>query len=388
MELRPGYKQTEIGVVPEVWDAVPFDAVFRRINAKNHQIQTTEYQETGAFPVIDQGQMNVVGYTDRTDKVFRVPKSGIIVFGDHTCIVKFVDHDFVVGADGTQILVAKSGHDTAFHAYALMHRGVEATGYNRHFKFLKERIFQAPSLPEQRAIAEALSDVDGLLDGLDRLITKKRDLKQGAMQRLLTGQTRLHGLSGEWGVKRLGSVLQFQVGFPFSSVFFNEKEQGIRLVKNRDLKTDDQVFHYSGEYDPQFLVRDGDLLVGMDGEFLPCLWSKGPALLNQRVGRVRPLSGLHQTFAFYCLIEPLKTIELETASTTVKHLSHGDIDRIERPLPSYDEQRAIAEVLSDMYAGIAALEQRHEKTRALKQAMMQELLTGKTRLVTPEAAHA
>src|SRR5712691_333034 len=187
------------------------------------------------------------------------------------------------------------------------------------------------------------------------------------MQQLLTGQKRLPRFQGEWEVKRLGTLLRFQVGFPFSSEFFNEKGEGVRLVKNRDLKSDDQVIHYNGKYDDAYVVRDGDVLVGMDGEFIPCLWRKGFALLNQRVGRIVPNPGLHAAFAYYHLIEPLKKIEIATSSTTVKHLSHGDIEDIECPMPEFDEQTAIAEVLSDMDAELAALEQRRDKTRALKQ---------------------
>jgi type I restriction enzyme S subunit len=238
-----------------------------------------------------------------------------------------------------------------------------------------------PPLREQHAIASALSDVDALLAGLDRLIAKKRDLKQAGMQQLLTGQTRLPGFHGDWEVRRLGDVLRFQVGFPFSSAFFSEPEQGLRLVKNRDLKTDDQIFYYTGKYDAAYLVANDDVLVGMDGDFLPCRWCKGPALLNQRVGRVMPRSGLDRSFAYYLLIEPLKKIEAATSSTTVKHLSHGDIEDIETPLPEVGEQTAIATVLYDMDAELSALEARRYKTRALKQAMMQELLTGRTRLI-------
>ncbi len=219
-----------------------------------------------------------------------------------------------------------------------------------------------------------------MIAGLEKLIAKKRDIKQAAMQQLLTGQTRLPGFSGKWEVKRLGEVLRFQVGFPFSSAYFNEKGQGIRLVKNRDLKSEDQVFHYTGRYDDAFVVRDGDILVGMDGDFLPCRWKKGPALLNQRVGRIVPSPGLDKDFSYYYLLGPLKEIESATAATTVKHLSHGDIEGIEKPLPSEAEQSAIAIALSDMDAELAQLEKRRDKARAIKQGMMQELLTGRTRL--------
>jgi type I restriction enzyme S subunit len=119
----------------------------------------------------------------------------------------------------------------------------------------------------------------------------------------------------------------------------------------------------------------------MDGDFLPCRWNKGFALLNQRVGRILPNAGLQGAFAYYHLIKPLKKIEIVTSSTTVKHLSHGDIEDIECRMPELAEQTAIAEVLSDMDAELVALEQRRAKTRALKQGMMQELLTGRIRLV-------
>ncbi len=103
--------------------------------------------------------------------------------------------------------------------------------------------------------------------------------------------------------------------------------------------------------------------------------------MNQRVGRIVPLDGIDSEFAFYFLIEPLKEIEFATSSTTVKHLSHDDVENIEKPLPIYAEQRAISGILSDMDAEIAALDEKLGKARAIKQGMMQELLTGRIRLV-------
>ena len=90
--------------------------------------------------------------------------------------------------------------------------------------------FPCPPLPEQQAIAAALSDADGVVAGLERVIAKKRLIKQGAMQDLLTARRRLPAFSGEWEVKRLGSVLKMQVGFPFSSAFFSTRETGPRAV--------------------------------------------------------------------------------------------------------------------------------------------------------------
>ena len=133
-----------------------------------------------------------------------------IVFGDHTRIVKFVDVDFLIGADGTQLL-AMQGNDAAkFFFYQLSTQEIPNTGYNRHFKFLKDLTFEIPPLDEQRAIAEVLSDVDRLIGALDALIAKKQAIKQAAMQQLLTGRTRLPGFSGEWETKRLGEVVSIR----------------------------------------------------------------------------------------------------------------------------------------------------------------------------------
>jgi type I restriction enzyme S subunit len=173
------------------WETRPFDGVLSRVNAKAHQIQTSDYQATGRYPVVDQGKELVIGFSDRHDKRFQCPEGGVIVFGDHTCIVKFVDFDFLVGADGTQVLEAKSGQSTRFQALQLQHRGISPTGYNRHFKFLKEREFVAPPLPEQTAIAAVLSDMDAEIGALKERVSKARDVKQGMMQELLTGRIRL-----------------------------------------------------------------------------------------------------------------------------------------------------------------------------------------------------
>jgi type I restriction enzyme S subunit len=173
------------------WEVRPFEAVLTRLNGKAYQVQTSDYRQTGLFPVVDQGKTPIIGYTDRVDKLFRCPAEGVIVFGDHTCIVKFIDFDFVVGADGTQILAANSGQRTRFHAYQLEYDGITTTGYNRHFKFLKEHSYFSPCRAEQTAIATVLSDMDAEIAELEARREKTRALKQGMMQELLTGRIRL-----------------------------------------------------------------------------------------------------------------------------------------------------------------------------------------------------
>ena len=400
MEVKPGYKQTEVGVIPEEWEVIPLSKTAKRITrgASPRPIDSPVWfdarSSVGWVRISDVTRSGryLLETTQRlSDAGIRrsrpVPSGSLIMSicatvgrpietRINTCI-----HDGFVVFDQPTIDQSFLYHTLTDLEPKWSKHGQTGSQMNLNTGLINRCLIHVPPLPEQRAIATVLSDVDGLLGGLDRLIAKKRDLKQAAMQQLLTGQTRLPGFHAEWEVKRLGTLLQFQVGFPFSSAFFNEKGEGIRLVKNRDLKSDDQVFHYNGMYEEAFVIRDGDVLIGMDGDFLPCQWNKGPALLNQRVGRVVPNTGLNVAFAFYALIEPLKEIEIVTSCTTVKHLSHGDVEGIERPLPPLPEQTAIASVLTEMDGELAVLTQRREKTRTLKQAMMQELLTGKTRLI-------
>ncbi len=393
MELRAGYKQTEAGLLPEDWEVVPLGDLVKVTSGASPSL----FRFTGTgMPYFKVEQLsNAEKYLDATDTPYlfvggdAVPENSVLFAKRGAAIalnkVRILKQPSLMDTN-LMALTPHGGLECEYLFYALGHIGLwrfaDTTSVpqinNKHVKPLS---FPLPCPHEQHAIATALRDVDALVGGLDRLIAKKRDLKQAAMQQLLTGQTRLPGFDGEWEVKQLGKVLRFQVGFPFSSAFFNEKQQGLRLVKNRDLKSDDQIVYYSGKYDETFFVSDGDILVGMDGDFVPCRWVKGGALLNQRVGRVVPRSGLDGVFAYYFLIEPLKEIEAATASTTVKHLSHGDVEGIEKAIPEVAEQSAIASVLSDMDAELLALEARRDKIRALKQAMMQELLTGRTRLV-------
>ncbi len=120
----------------------------------------------------------------------------------------------------------------------------------------------------------------------------------------------------------------------------------------------------------------------MDGDFLPCIWKKGRALLNQRVGKLLFSKSMVDRFAYYAFQKPLMELQDGTGATTVKHLSHGDIKKLVVLLPpTREEQYAVASVLSDIDEELQQYEDRIQKVRQIKQGMMQQLLTGKIRLI-------
>lgn len=179
--------------------------------------------------------------------------------------------------------------------------------------------------------------------------------------------------SGAWKPIKLGSVLTFQVGFPFPSKGFTEEGRGLRLIRNRDLRSNNKPVYYANPYSADFVVSDGDILVGMDGDFTPCVWDGGDALLNQRVGRVLPKAENHKRFLLYFLTAHLKAIEDSTARTTVKHLSHSDVEKICEPLPSGREQQKIADCLTSLDEVIAAQGRKVEALKTHKRGLMQQL---------------
>jgi type I restriction enzyme, S subunit len=142
-------------------NSLPFDDVFRDVSSKANKLDQSEFSRSGKYPIIDQGQDFIAGYTDDSTLLW-TNELPIIIFGDHTRIVKFIDFPFVAGADGTKVLEVDKNVDTKFAYFALQNLDVPSAGYSRHFKFLKEAFFRIPPLEQQRHIATILSRADRL----------------------------------------------------------------------------------------------------------------------------------------------------------------------------------------------------------------------------------
>lgn len=174
------------------WEEIPFENLFRKLSTKNHQIKSNEYLVEGIYPVVDQGKTKIVGYSNDKDKVLKCPNSGAIVFGDHTRELKYIDFDFIVGADGTQVLVEKNKHNLKYLYYQLENREIPNNGYSRHYKFLREMVFSIPEYGEQCAIANILTITDNEIFLLEKELEAIKLQKKGLMQLLLTGIIRVN----------------------------------------------------------------------------------------------------------------------------------------------------------------------------------------------------
>lgn len=407
MSENKEFKETDIGCVPREWDLCNFgenSKIKARIGWQG--LTTKEYKNSGDYFLItgtDFENNNIkwetCHYVDKfrydQDVNIQVKDNDILITKDGTIgKVAFVDNMTKPATLNSGVFVIRpinSCYEPKFLFYVLKSFYFDkflkqlTAGSTINHLYQKDIVkfnFVCPSIEEQKAIATALSDMDNLILSLEKLIDKKKMIKEGAMEELLTGKKRLDGFNEKWENICLGKILKFQTGYPFKSQYFNQKVKGIRLIKNRDLKNDDQIYYYSGEYSNEYIVNNGDVLVSMDGDFMTCLWKKNKALLNQRVGRIIKVENIDINFIRYRLIKPLIELQRGTCATTVKHLSHGDIENMELYMPvDVLEQKAIANILLDMDDEIERLEKKLDKYKNIKAGMMEELLTGKRRLI-------
>lgn len=432
MELTPGYKQTEIGVIPEDWHAIPVGELFDFKNGLNkakrffgHGTPIVNYMDVFGQPGLRAAQIaGRVEVTKAEREAYEVRKGDVFF----TRTSETVDEIGVAAAmldpmedavySGFVLRARPKGSslDDPFKAYCfspryfrqqVIARATYTTRALTNGRSLSAALLARPPLPEQKAIAEALSDVDASIAALSRLIAKKRDLRQGAMQRLLTGQSRLPGFTAPWREKRLGELVDADPenlgadtspNLVFNYIALEDVDRGRlrgwtgqqfisapsrarRRLRNRDVlfatvRPNLQahlLFH---------AISDQDVWV--------C--STGFCVLRCKVGLADP------AFIFAQLFGPSIPVQIEKliAGSNYPAVNSRDVRGLWIGAPEPDEQSAIARVLSDMDAEIAALDARFEKTHALKQAMMQALLTGRVRLPvrgdaapqTKETAHA
>jgi type I restriction enzyme S subunit len=417
MEVRPGYKQTEVGMIPDAWGLRTMDALTSLMT--NGFVGTA----TSAYVDSDDGVLYVQGYNvqeggfnfhgiKRVSKAFnaRNQKSWLRP-GDLLTIqtgdigVTTVVPPALAGANCHALVISRLDSRVSephfYCQYFNSERGraqlkeIETGSTMKHLNVgdMKLLLLPSPPVEEQRAIAAALCDTDALLAGLDRLIAKKRDLKQAAMQQLLTGQTRLPGFQGEWEAKRLGDLGAFHKG---SGVKKDESRSGdLPCVRYGEIYTHhNECIRTFNSWISRDVARtatrlkSGDLLFAGSGETKAeigkcvAFVQECEAYAGGDIVILRPV-GIDSVFmGYYCNMPPINAQKASKGQgDAVVHISAAALAAITVNLPPQAEQAAIATVLSDMDAELTALEARRDKTRALKQGMMQELLTGRTRLV-------
>ncbi len=395
----PGYKLTEIGVIPESWGLSRISELASITTGKRN---TQDRVDSGRYPFF------VRSSTVERINSYSFDGEAVLKAGDgvgtgrvfHYVNGKFDFHqrvykisDFSAELDGFFFFLYFSGHFFG----RIMSMTAKSSVDSVRREMIADMLIPVPSLSEQHAIATALSDVDGLIAALDKLIAKKRAIKTAAMQQLLTGKRRLPGFSGKWEVKHLGEIGEI------SGAGVDKKlrsgEVPVRLVNYLDVYKKDFIvsadLHHTVTAPPpqanRCAVKKGDVFFTPSSEVRKDIGHSAVAMedvpdaaYSYHVVRLRirePWDLLFRAYAFKSKAFYDQAQVLCDGSGTRYVISLEKFRNITVSVPPVPEQTAIAVVLSDMDAEIAALEAHCEKTKAIKQGMMQELLTGRTRLV-------
>ena len=436
-----GYKQTDVGVIPEDWELKYLGEIcnFENGDRSSNYPSAHEFSNSG-IPFINAGHVSE-GKIDLADMDY-IPthvyerlgggkvKSGDLVYCLRGSLGKFgvISDDFGLGAVASSLVIVRPKKSTTTKFVSAYFKSNIAKNMislwaggaaqpNLGAKELANFLVPLPDSQEQTAIANALSDVDALISELEKLIAKKQAIKTATMQQLLTGRTRLPQFAlredgtpkgtkpselGEipedWECISIGrdTVLKARIGWQALTTKEYQTTGDIYLVTGTDFDSGavkwERCFYVSEwryKQDQNIQLRNDDVLITKDGTigkvgYVTAL--SRPATLNSGVFVVRPKNNnLMQRFLFYVLTSRVfdDFINRITAGSTITHLYQKDFVNFEFSAPCIEEQTAIATILSDMDEEIQALEQRLGKTRQIKQGMMQELLTGKTRLLQP-----
>lgn len=426
MQVNPKYKQTEVGLIPDEWEfkkiaeLIEDGSILGHLDGNHGELypRSHEFKEYG-IPYIGATDFHN-GSVDFSEckhlsleraKQFKkgIAKCGDVLFAHNATVgpvaLLITPLEFVILS--TTATYFRCNHlkvDNIFLKYALQaqvfvkqYRAVmaQSTRFQVPITAQRKLALTLPPLPEQRAIATALSDVDALINSLDRLIAKKRDIKQASMQQLLTGKARLPGFSGDWENRNLGEIAEITklAGFEYTNYFNSYRDGGDIIVirgtniKNNQLDLSDIKTIPSAvsiKLERSRLCR-GDLVFAYVGTIGPIslIEESGKYHLGPNTARITVKKGVSPRFiySFFTSSYVREEIVNHTSTGAQPSLSMTKIRSFKVSLPGLLEQESIASILWDIDKELSILEQRRDKTLLLKQGMMQELLTGRTRLV-------
>jgi len=423
-QISEGYKQTKVGIIPEEWDIKTIGDLTSDVGDGIHS--TPVYSSTGTYYFVNgnnivNGSIKVTDDTKRVDeKEFQKHKKGLSLRTIFLSIngtignLAFYNNEPVVLGKSAAYMNVKEKHSLKYVFYGLQAKSTSdffsdgltgSTIKNLGLGVIRVTPIPIPvNLEEQTSIANALSDVDALITSLEKLITKKRAIKTAAMQQLLTGkkrlppfdknhtgykQTELGEIPEDWEVVDLGDIGKNIIGLTYSPndvVEYGSLVLRSSNVQNNKLAFENNVF-VDMDLPDRVIVKEGDILVCVRNGSKKLIGKC--ALIDKKTegSAFGAFMSIYRTefssFIFYQFQSNIIQRQIdEIMGATINQITNKDMEVFKVPLPNKsDEQIAIANVLSDMDNETDALEQRLKKTQQLKQGMMQELLTGRTRLI-------
>lgn len=392
------FKNTEIGEVPKDWETIKVKDAIEEVTKYAHKIKTREYLARGSFPVVDQSSSFIAGYTNYNAPFTDVP---VIVFGDHTGILKYIDFDFVMGADGTKILKPKNAIYAKYLYFVLKGSRFRTEGYRRHMAILRElTISISKNSHEQQKIAEILSNIDTAIQKTNELVISSQRLKKGLMQSLLTKgighkkfeETEIGKIPAGWEIKKVMDLFEVETGTTPATRNAEYWENGtVTWLTPTDLSTVKGV--YLGDSKRKVTdraLKETNLTLLPKGSIL--LSTRAPvgyaaiimqdSTFNQGCKGLIPKANVKSTEEFYCyyLIKSKTLLQNLSSGSTFKELAKDRLENFLVPVPPVSERHKISEILLKLDKELEADRRELIYLRKIKKGFMNELLSGKVRV--------
>jgi len=405
---RPGYKQTEIGEIPEEWKVDIAKNIFPKVTDGTHD---TPKPSSEGYPLIT--SKNLKNGSINFDKCYLIKESDYNEVNKRSkvehCDVLFG----MIGTIGNPVFIKKEYKNFAIKNIGLFKTGGDSSlgkwlyyylssaiikryidrkleGTSQKFiplGFLRQLLILLPPRKERNKIVSILSAVEEAIQNADGIIAKTEELKKGLMQEVLTrgiGHTRfkkteIGEIPEEWTRKKLSEVGKFINGYAFKPSDW--KKSGIPIVRIQNLNDRQAKFNYfDGNIENKYILHDGDLLLSWSASLGVYLWKRGKAALNQHIFKVLPEENVDKLFLFYMLHKTIKTLKRHVHGSTMRHFKKRELDATAIALPPFPEQQKIADILFMVDEKINSEKNTKEKLKELKKGLMQVLLTGEVRV--------
>jgi len=391
--------------VPDGWEVKKVSDCILSKNDKSKQLNTTEYLDTGKYPIVDQSKNFIAGYTNKISKLINIEEP-IVIFGDHTRELKYINFDFCCGADGTQLIKNKNFIDISFLFYALENIDLANYGYDRHFKHLKNSNILIPKeKKEQEKIAKILSTLDKAIETTNRLIEKEKNIKKALMQELLTNgidkdghirtrathtykESELGLIPDEWEVVSLGQITKIiGGGTPSRDIEEYWKNGTIPWVTVKDLhdgllikESEEYITEKGLESSATNLIKANNIITSTRMGIGRFYINEIDITINQDMKALFAKDSIDKQFLLWSLLHFGKKLEALGTGTTVKGILLNDLKSLKLILPLMTEQKQIAKILTKQDKKIETEETNLAKLKELKKGLMNDLLSGKVRV--------
>ena len=371
--------------IGELLEAVP----------RQPKIKRSEYQDSGRFPIVDQSQAAISGYTNDASRLY-TGKLPVVVFGDHTRILKFVDYPFCVGADGTQLLRPVAGNDIRYFYYALRNVGLEHYGYERHFKYLKEESIDVIAPSEQQRIAGILSAYDELIENSQWRIKILETMVRALYREWFVhfrfpdseNHPRVASALGEipqgWEVKPIkhfGAVVTGKTPSKANADFYGDD---VPFVKTPDmhgsmflLDVNERLSIAGAKSQANKTLPIGSICVSCIGTIGVVSMTTEECQTNQQINSVILKSSASREFLFLRLQDAKQALEnLGSNGATMGNVNKGKFESMEIVSPAPDLLAKFHYVVKPMFSEILALSRQIQNLRRTRDLLLPRLLSG------------